>query len=151
MNRKGFLKTLVMGLVGAPLAIKAKTKRDDEVSFVHIGTMYAAGLGPGDITIIDNETGKPLRLEGDRPWHTDDGKPVQMYSTQYVDVDSGLIGGTVSTYANWRPGHGLGDEISCRSFYQFRDISIKVDRTRLGRLGSWAREHTKGCKRPFLT
>ncbi len=132
MNRTSFIKTGLAAMAGlfvgskaiAAIAPKSTVKK---YGFLHIGQL-PAGMSNGDITIIDNQTGKWIRLYKER----EDEKQYREYCVWYVDDTNGLIGGTFECYDSG-PDNYDRKLLLTRPFYEHRDLSIVIDHAAIER------------------
>lgn len=121
MNRKTFLKTSVLALfAGSFVGLFGEKK----FGFIHVNHM-PNGLRAGNVLVIDNATGQPIKFNERENW-IDDGKQVMIYSIQYANDETGLVGGVYTVYDNWNPQRGLGPVFTTRPFSEIRNISFKI-------------------------
>lgn len=123
MNRRGFLGAL-MGMVTFSLT-KNHSRQTTKIGLLHVDCL-PEGTHCGQWRICDASTNKPIQFDEERirPWHTDDGKPVRLYSIVWADDRRGMIGVHVMTYAYWRKNEGCGEVINSRRFTESKPVRI---------------------------
>lgn len=107
------------------LRIESAAPKRAAIGFISCDSL-PNGTHPSEWEVIDVSTGQSAyeTLEKGRPWATDDGKPVYMYSITHANDKTGCYGGTVTTYSRWQKETGLGKMMHTQPFEAKGNIAI---------------------------